>query len=101
MSASLWWWWGQIKAPVKWILGLLQTQSRLKALETEIATIKDERTRHSGHRKCPECGERDLRLVDRYRFKRHPFDRQRYFHEKWRCYSCGKMDDVNHPEPGG
>jgi hypothetical protein len=40
-------------------------------------------------------------LQDRYRFRRDVFDRQRYFHEKWRCYTCGHLEQEDTPEPGG
>jgi len=43
---------------------------------------------HAPYRRCPRCGERDLRLSDRQRAKPDVY-RSRLFLLKWLCLSCG------------
>jgi hypothetical protein len=93
--------WGYIKWPVKQIAMAFQLNAKVAELEEKISKLSDQPAPPSPFRKCPQCGERDLRLQDRYRYRPDVFDHQRYFHEKWRCYTCGFMDEDNRPEPGG
>jgi uncharacterized protein with PIN domain len=79
---------------------VFRTQSRLDELEKKLASLQ-KTDEPSPYRKCPNCGARDLRLQDRYRFRHDVFDHQRYFHEKWRCFSCGHLEQNEIPEPGG
>jgi hypothetical protein len=67
-------------------------------LPTKVEAI-ERRLKESGHRRCPQCGERDMRLQDKYRFKHSPFDEQRYLHEKWLCYACNHREQNDIPEP--
>jgi hypothetical protein len=93
--------WGYIKWPVKQIVNAFQLNAKVAELEEKLSKLGGQSAAPSPHRKCPECGERDMRLQDHYRYRADVFERQRYFHEKWRCYTCGAMDEVNLPEPGG
>lgn len=93
--------WGYIKWPAKQIALAFRLNARVAELEEKLGRLSETPAAPSPFRKCPYCGERDMRMQDRYRFRHSPFDRERYFHEKWRCYSCGAMDEVNIPEPGG
>src|SRR6266508_3339910 len=100
MLEVFWTCWSYLRSGARWIVNAFRTQSRIGALENKIATL-EKPAAPSPHRKCPQCGERDFRLQDRYRFRYSPLDRQRYFHEKGRCYSCGHLEQVDIPEPGG
>jgi hypothetical protein len=42
----------------------------------------------SSYRRCPKCGERDLRLSDRHRPEPSVYQ-SRIFVLKWLCLSCG------------
>jgi hypothetical protein len=94
-------WWGRIKAACRWVIDALRLQSRVTTLEGKLAALEKSAPEPSPFRKCPVCGERDLRIQDRYRFRPDVFDQQRYFHEKWRCFSCGHLEQNEIPEPGG
>jgi hypothetical protein len=93
--------WGWIKWPIDQIVMAFRLNAKVSDLEEKVRKLSEQPAPPSAFRKCPKCGERDLRFLDRYRYRHHPFDHQRYFHEKWRCYSCGYLDEVNQPEPGG
>jgi predicted RNA-binding Zn-ribbon protein involved in translation (DUF1610 family) len=47
---------------------------------------------HASYRKCPQCGERDLRLSDRQRAQPDVY-RSRVFLLKWLCLACGYRDN--------
>jgi uncharacterized protein with PIN domain len=93
--------WGYVKWPMKQIVRAFQLNAKVAELEEKLSKLTEQPAATSPYRKCPQCGERDLRLQDRYRYRPDVFDNQRYFHEKWRCYTCGAIDEVNLPEPGG
>jgi hypothetical protein len=86
------------RAVARWIGGLFTAPARVSALENELSALKQNRA-VSRYRKCPECGERDYRCEDRYRSRPDVFNGPRYFHEKWRCYSCNHFEATNIEEP--
>jgi len=47
---------------------------------------------HAAYRKCPQCGERDLRLSDRQRAKPDVYQ-SRLFQLKWLCLACGYREN--------
>jgi hypothetical protein len=93
--------WGYIKWPVKQAALALKLNKKVAELETRVSKLTEQDGAPLPYRKCPHCGERDMRLRDTYRYRESPLDIQRYFHEKWLCYSCGFREEVNLPEPGG
>jgi len=93
--------WGYIKWPVDQLIKAFQLNKKVASLEDTVKELQKRPADPSPHRKCPVCSERDLRLQDRYRYRSDPFDHQRYFHEKWRCFNCGHIEETNLPEPGG
>jgi uncharacterized protein with PIN domain len=93
--------WGWLKWPVQQAVLAVRLNAKVAALEGKVEKLGEQSPPPSPFRRCPECGERDLRLLDRYRYRPDVFDHQRYLHEKWRCYSCNYLDEVNLPEPGG
>ena len=46
----------------------------------------------TSYRKCPKCGERDLRLSDRQRAKPDVY-RSRLFRLQWLCLTCGYREN--------
>jgi C4-type Zn-finger protein len=44
--------------------------------------------RNASYRKCPKCGERDLRLSDRQRANPNAY-RSQIYALKWLCLGCG------------
>ena len=96
------WLWGYAKWPIQQVAAALRLNAKVADLEQKVGKLTEQNnTAPSPYRKCPHCGERDMRLQDKYRYRRAVFEHQRYYHEKWRCFSCGAMDEVNLPEPGG
>ena len=93
--------WGYIKWPIKQVALAFRLNAKVAELEDRISKLGQQTAAPSPYRICPHCGERDLRLQDKYRYRPDVFDHQRYYHEKWRCFSCGATDEVNLPEPGG
>jgi hypothetical protein len=94
--------WGYVKWPFKQARLALRLNTRVDELEQQLKILRDKSEPPSPYRKCPKCGEKDLRLIDRYRHRGDDvFSRRRYFHEKWRCYSCDFVDQINLEEPGG
>jgi hypothetical protein len=93
--------WGYIKWPVTQIVSALRLNAKVAELEEKVGKLSEQSAAPSPFRKCPHCSERDMRLQDQYRYRNDVFDNQRYLHEKWRCFTCGAIDEVNIPEPGG
>jgi hypothetical protein len=93
--------WGYVKWPVTQILSAFRLNTKVAELEEKLNKLNQQPSAPSPFRKCPNCGERDLRMQDAYRYRKDVFDDQRYFHQKWLCYSCGFTEEVNLPEPGG
>ena len=93
--------WGYVKWPAQQVVAAYRLNAKVAALEETVKRLSELPAPPSPYRKCGACGERDLRLIDKYRYRPDVFDDQRYYHEKWRCYSCGNLDEVNLPEPGG
>jgi hypothetical protein len=93
--------WTYIKWPITQIVSAFRLNAKVAELEDKLRKIGEQPAAPSPYRKCPKCKERDFRLEDRYRYHSDVFSNQRYLHEKWRCYSCGFMEDANLPEPGG
>jgi len=46
---------------------------------------------HPAYRKCPKCGERDFRIIDRQRAEPQIY-RSRAFRVKWLCLACGMRE---------
>ena len=55
-------------------------------------TKKSSADPHAAYRKCPKCGERDLRLSDRQRAKPNVYQ-SRVFQLKWLCLACGYREN--------
>jgi hypothetical protein len=93
--------WGYVKWPITQIMSAFRLNAKVAEIEKKLETLDKQPPPPSPFRKCQNCGERDLRLQDTYRYRADVFDEQRYFHQKWLCFSCGFRDEVNLPEPGG
>src|SRR6266436_4168945 len=87
-----------IRAWFNWFAAVRTMPAKLSEIERRIAELKP-RDETPKYRKCPECGERDFRLQDRYRHHPDVFARTRYFHEKWLCFACGHRETNNIEEP--
>jgi C4-type Zn-finger protein len=48
--------------------------------------------RSAPYRRCPKCGERDLRLSDRQRANPHAYQ-SRMYALKWLCLGCGYLEN--------
>jgi C4-type Zn-finger protein len=48
--------------------------------------------RNASYRRCPKCGERDLRLSDRQRANPYAYQ-SRIYALKWLCLSCGHREN--------
>ncbi len=89
-------WIKQGRSAVTSLMGIFRLKSRLDAMERQLAAAE---TRPSPFRNCPECGERDLRRDDMYRYSPDPLEDRRFLHQKWLCYSCGHRvtEDIEEP----
>jgi len=93
--------WSYVKWPFKQVMLALRLNTRVDDLEQQVKKLSEKSEPPSPFRKCPKCSERDLRLMDRYRHHGDDvFSNQRFFHEKWRCYSCDFQEQINLEEPG-
>ena len=54
---------------------------------------------HGAYRKCPKCGERDFRIIDKQRAEPQTY-RSRLFRVKWLCLACGMRESEQIEEPG-
>jgi hypothetical protein len=94
--------WGWLKWPIQQIVLAFRINARIADLEEKVRKQGEQPPPSpSPYRKCPQCAERDLRLIDQYRYRPDLYDEHRIFHEKWRCHSCGHFEEINLPEPGG
>jgi hypothetical protein len=59
----------------------------VKALKRVLYPWRRNAESHLSYRRCPKCGERDLRLSDRHRPEPSVY-RSRIFVLKWLCLSC-------------
>jgi len=89
-----------LKAAFQRVANAFRIQSRLEELGDKLLAALEKKDVPVPYRKCPHCGEHDLCLQDRHRYKPHFFSDQRYFHEKWRCSSCGHFEQNHMPERG-
>ena len=87
-----------IRNAVRWAIGIVTAPTRIASMKSELDALKDGKI-DKRYRKCPQCGERDFRLEDRYHHRPDIFGGPRYFHEKWRCYSCNHFEATNIEEP--
>jgi hypothetical protein len=78
--------WGYAKWPIQQIRAALKVTEKIKELEDKVSELSAKNAAPSPYRKCPHCGERDMRLQDKYRYRPDVFNHQRFYHEKWRCF---------------